>query len=68
LDDARDPAAVPSWRLDRVVLGGPLPWLDGIPSLVTRDSQWGPYLDSRSDLVRDLASQIREVSVVFEQR
>ena len=68
LDDARDQAAVLCWRLDRVALGGPLPWLTGIPSALAQHPQWGPYLEARSDRVRDLATQVREASGVTEQR
>ena len=42
LDDARDPAAVLSWRLDWVERGGPLPWLSGIPTRLAEHPQWGP--------------------------
>jgi len=68
LDDARDPAAVLSWRLDRVERGGPLPWVSGIPTRLAEDPQWGPYLSSRSELVRDLAAKVREASGAREHR
>jgi hypothetical protein len=66
LDNARDPAAVLSWRLDRVERSGPLPWLSGIPGRLAEHPQWGPYLASRSELVRDLAAQVREASRLAE--
>lgn len=62
LDDARDPAALLAWRLERPVTGGPLPWLDGIPAAVAEHPDWGPYLQARFDLVHDLATQVREGS------
>ena len=68
LDDARDPAAVLSWRLDRVERGGPLPWLSGVPERLAEHPQWGPYLASRSELVRDLAAQVSEASAAAEPR
>ncbi|MCC6497735.1 MAG: relaxase domain-containing protein [Propionibacteriaceae bacterium] len=68
LDDARDPAAVLSWRLDRAERGGPLPWVSGIPTRLAEDPQWGPYLSSRSELVRDLATKVREASGTREHR
>jgi hypothetical protein len=68
LAEARDQAAVLSWRLDRVALGGPLPWLTGIPSALAQHPQWGPYLEARSDLVRDLATRVHEASGSTEQR
>lgn len=68
LDDARDPAAVLSWRLDRVERGGPLPWLSGVPGRLAEHPQWGPYLASRSELVRDLATQVLEAPADAEHR
>ena len=38
LDDAQDPAAVLSWRLQPIARGGPLPWLDGVPESLRADS------------------------------
>lgn len=68
LADARDPAAALSWRLDRVDRNGPLPWLSGIPERLAEHPQWGPYLTSRSQLVRDLAAEVREASAATEHR
>ena len=62
LISADDRAAVLDWRLDDTSLrgrGGPLPWLPGIPDRIAADPQWGPYLDARSDLVAQLAGQVR---------
>lgn len=68
LDDARDPAAVLSWRLDRVDRSGPLPWLSGVPERLAAHPEWGPYLASRSELVHDLAAQVRDASGTTEPR
>ena len=68
LDDARDPAAVLSHRLNWVDRNGPLPWLSRVPERLAEHPQWGPYLASRSELVRDLAAQVREASATSEHR
>ena len=62
LDDAHDPAAVLSWRLESAGGRGPLPWLAGIPDRVREDPTWGSYLAARQDIVRDLAEQVRELA------
>ena len=36
-----------------------MPWLPGIPDLIAADPNWGPYLDARSQLVAQLADQVR---------
>jgi hypothetical protein len=36
-----------------------LPWLPGIPDRIAADRDWGPYLDARSQLVAQLADQVR---------
>ena len=61
LDSADDRAAVLDWRLpDHLTAGkGPLPWLPGIPSQLRDDPHWGPYLTARSELVADLATDVR---------
>jgi hypothetical protein len=60
LTSAHDQAAVIDWRIvNEVVAGGPLPWLSGIPHRLAADPDWGPYLDARSQLVAELADQIR---------
>jgi conjugative relaxase-like TrwC/TraI family protein len=63
LISADDRAAVLDWRLDETSLHGgqygPLPWLPGIPHRIAADPTWGPYLDARSDLVAQLADQVR---------
>jgi hypothetical protein len=60
---ADDRAAVLDWRLDHTSLlsgqHGPLPWLPGIPHRIAADPNWGPYLQARSDLVAQLAGQVR---------
>jgi len=38
---------------------GPLPWLPGIPHRIAADRVWGPYLAARSNLVTQLADQVR---------
>jgi hypothetical protein len=45
--------------VNRVAGGGPLPWLPGIPDRIAADPNWGPYLDARSQLVAELADQVR---------
>jgi hypothetical protein len=39
--------------------GGPLPWLPGIPNRLAADPTWGPCLNARSQLVAQLANQVR---------
>jgi hypothetical protein len=36
-----------------------LPWLPGIPHRLAADPDWGPYLDAQSQLVAELADQVR---------
>jgi hypothetical protein len=63
LISADDRAAVLDWRLDDTSLSigrdGPLPWLAGIPDRIAADPNWGPYLDARSQLVDQLAGEVR---------
>ncbi len=62
LTGAHDQAAVLDWRIEdinEVTIGGPLPWLPGIPVRIAADPNWGPYLDARSHLVAQLADQVR---------
>jgi hypothetical protein len=62
LTSAHDRAAVIDWRIqdvNGVAAGGPLPWLPGIPDRIAADPEWAPYLDARSELVADLADQVR---------
>jgi hypothetical protein len=58
-----DRAAVLDWRLDDTSPlgdgGGSLPWLPGIPDRIAADPNWGRYLDARSQLVAELADQVR---------
>ena len=48
-----------STTVNEVTAGGPLPWLSGIPHLLAADPNWGPYLEARSQLVAELADQVR---------
>jgi AAA domain len=62
LTSAHDQAAVIDSRIqdvNEVTAGGPLPWLSGIPYRLVADPDWGPYLDARSQLVAELADQVR---------
>jgi hypothetical protein len=57
-----DHIAVIDWRtrdVTGVAGGGPLPWLPGIPRRLAVDPNWGPYLHARSQLVAQLADQVR---------
>ena len=36
-----------------------MPWLPGIPHRLAADADWGPYLNARSQLVAELADQVR---------
>jgi hypothetical protein len=59
---ADDHLAVVDWRtgdVTGVARGGPLPWLPGIPHRLAADPNWGPYLNARSQLVAQLADQVR---------
>lgn len=58
LDDARDPAAVLSWRLQPVGEVGPLPWLQAVPAALREDPTWGEYLVAREQRVRTLAAEL----------
>ena len=62
LGTANDAAAVLDWRLDtsgaHSVPEGPLPWLPGIPTAVREDTAVAGFLDARSRIITDLASQI----------
>jgi len=62
LTSADDQAAVIDSRIyemNEVAGGGPLPWLPGIPHRLADDPNWGPYLRARSQLVAQLAEQVR---------
>ena len=62
LTSAHDQAAVIDSRIqdvNQVTAGGPLPWLPGIPHRLAADPDWGPYLNARSQLVAELADQVR---------
>jgi conjugative relaxase-like TrwC/TraI family protein len=61
LDSADDRAAVLEWRLHDPSGRdtGPLPWLPGIPQQLRDDPHWRAYLTARSDLVTELADEVR---------
>jgi hypothetical protein len=62
LTSARDQAAVIDSRIRGTRLvgaGRPLRWLPDIPDCIAADPDWGPYLDARSELVAELADQVR---------
>jgi conjugative relaxase-like TrwC/TraI family protein len=62
LSTAEDRAAVLDWRLPEPASNdlGPLPWLPGIPSTLHDHQVWAEYLEKRSQLVIDLADQVRD--------
>ena len=45
--------------IKEVATGGPVPWLPGIPHRIAADRGLGPYLAARSNLVTQLADQVR---------
>jgi conjugative relaxase-like TrwC/TraI family protein len=62
LHTAEDMAAVLDWRLPEPpsIEPGPLPWLPGIPETLHDHHVWDEYLAKRSQLVIDLAGQVRD--------
>jgi hypothetical protein len=62
LRTAGDMAAVVYWRLPELTptIPGPLPWLPGIPPTLQDHPVWGTYLTKRSQLVADLADQVKD--------
>jgi conjugative relaxase-like TrwC/TraI family protein len=62
LHTADDMAAVLEWRLPEPTPTdpGPLPWLPGIPSALHDHHVWAEYLAKRSQLVIELATQVRD--------
>jgi conjugative relaxase-like TrwC/TraI family protein len=62
LQTAGDMAAVLDWRLPEPasINPGPLPWLPGIPSTLHDHHLWAEYLAKRSQLVINLADQVRD--------
>jgi hypothetical protein len=62
LHTAADIAAVLDWRLPEPAPTGPgpLPWLPGVPRALHDHPVWGQYLAQRSQLVTDLANQVRD--------
>jgi hypothetical protein len=61
LHTAGDMAAVLDWRLPEPAPTepGPLPWLPEIPQALHDHPVWGQYLAKRSQLVADIADQVR---------
>jgi hypothetical protein len=61
LHTAADMAAVLDWRLPETAAtdSGPLPWLPGVPQALHDHPVWGQYLVKRSQLVTDIADQVR---------
>jgi hypothetical protein len=62
LTSARDQAAVIDSRIRGTRLvgaGRPLRWLPDIPDCIAAGPDWGPYLDAQSELVAELADQVR---------
>ena len=62
LSTAGDMAAVLDWRLPEPAPTdpGPLPWLPGIPQALHDHPDWGDYLAQRSQLIADLADEVRD--------
>ena len=62
LSTAGDMAAVLDWRLPEPAPSTqrpPLPWLPGIPQAIKDHPDWGDYLAQRSQLITDLAHDVR---------
>ena len=63
LTSALDVAAILDSRLTldepRATSRGPLPWLAAMPAALLSDPLWGPYLKARSELVENLAGEVR---------
>ena len=59
---AVDMAAVLEWRLPEAAPTdpGPLPWLPGIPEALHDHHVWAQYQAKRSQLVIELATQVRD--------
>ena len=78
LADARDPAAVLDARVDDLAANGtaarphdentpaatagPVPWLPGIPARLADNLDWGPFVASYHQLVRDQVDAVRETA------
>ena len=66
LTSAGNMAAVLDWRLDASGLRnagpGPLPWIPAVPAALTRHPTWGPYLDQRAAMIRDLAEVVTDIT------
>lgn len=57
---SEDRAAVLDWRIGDSTAGGPLSWLDGVPSGLADHAIWGAYLAARSTRVVSLAAIVRD--------
>ncbi len=71
ISDDQDRCLVLAGRIADATLvhrGGPLPWLARIPASLSRDPMWGPYLDARGNLVRQLAEQVHTEALTAERR
>lgn len=63
LGDADDVAAVLDYRIGGNPGVGPMPWLPGIPRLLTGHKMWGGYLADRRQRTADLLEEVgREVA------
>jgi conjugative relaxase-like TrwC/TraI family protein len=62
LSTAEDMAAVLNWGLPEPASNdpGPLPWLPCVPEALQDHHVWGRYLAKRSQLVIDLANEVRD--------
>lgn len=73
LDTAADPAAVLDWRIDpsghhsgaRVSEMGPLGWLPSIPRTLREDPEFGDHLKTRAAQIRELATQVRDLTTTW---
>jgi DNA primase catalytic core len=65
LGSARDPAAVLDWRLHVTGPPGPLPWLPGVPTALTEDPNWGPYLAARADHLTARAARVADTAAAM---
>ena len=70
LAGARDVAALLSWRLDDTGLHnaqrGTLPWIPAIPAALANHPIFGAWLTQRSQLVADLADEVRNQALAAE--
>lgn len=61
VEDARNVAAVMSWRMQRLVPSsqGPLPWLPGLPEGLQVNDQWQAHLAARAQRISETTEQVR---------